>query len=86
VDDIANHVALNKNYLIKLFKKEIGMTPHTYIIKTRLFYAKLMLIQTDLSVENIALSCGFNNSSYFIKCFRETFGNSPSKYRKLNDF
>lgn len=81
LDVIANHLALNKNYLIKLFKKELAMTPNEYIMKTRLFYAKLMLMQTSLAVKNIGSSCGFNNASYFIKCFREAFGTSPLLYR-----
>lgn len=81
VSSIADSLSLNKNYLIKLFKKEISTTPNQYIKKTRLFYAKLMLIQTELPVGSIALDCGFNTTSYFIKCFKEAFGVSPLIYR-----
>lgn len=82
---LANYLSLNKNYLIKLFKKEMSTTPNQYIKQTRLYYAKLMLIQTELSVENIGLSCGFNTPSYFIKCFKENFGISPLTYRNNNN-
>lgn len=81
VGKIAEYLSLNKNYFIKLFKKEISQTPNQYILETRLFYAKLMLVQTDVSIGEIALSCGFNTVSYFIKCFREKFGKSPLIYR-----
>jgi len=81
VGDIADYLSLNKNYFIKLFKKELSQTPNQYILETRLFYAKLMLIQTDVAVGEIALLCGFNTVSYFIKCFRMKFGKSPLVYR-----
>lgn len=82
VESIAAYLSLNKNYLIRLFKRELSITPNQYIIKTRLFYAKTMLIQTNLTVENISFACGFNSPSYFIKCFKNFFGNTPNSYRK----
>lgn len=86
LDIIADSLSLNKNYFIKLFKKELSVTPNQYILSTRLFYAKQMLAQTELSVQNIALSCGFNTTSYFIKCFREKFGITPKEYKNaLNE-
>lgn len=82
VEKIAEYLSLNKHYMIRLFKKELGVTPNHFITETRLFYAKLMLTQTELSVKSIAFSCGFNTPSYFIKCFREKFGKSPNVYKK----
>lgn len=81
LDIIADYLSLNKNYLIKLFKKELSVTPNRYILSTRLFYAKLMLGGTELSVQSVALSCGFNTTSYFIKCFKENYGLTPVEYR-----
>jgi len=82
IDDIASHLSLNKHYLIRLFKKELSQTPNSYILETRLFYARRMLIQTEFSVKEISFACGFNTPSYFIKCFREKLQKSPSAYRK----
>lgn len=82
LDDIAVHLSINKHYLIRLFKKELSVTPNQYILETRLFYSRLMLIQTDFSIENISASCGFNTPSYFIKCFKEKVGKSPGVYRR----
>ena len=84
VDALAEYVSLNKNYLIRLFKKELMSTPNQYIIETRLYHARVMLLQTNLSVKSIAFSCGFNTPSYFIKCFKESFGQTPAEYRETH--
>lgn len=81
VDSLSEHLALNKNYLIKLFKKSFSTTPNRYILNVRLYNAKLMLVDTDLSVENIAEATGFNTTSYFIKRFKEAYGETPLAYR-----
>ena len=81
VDMIAESVMLNKNYLIRLFKREMGITPMKYLLDTRLYFARALLLQTDETVSGIAERCGFNTSSYFIKCFREKFSDSPLSYR-----
>ena len=82
LESIAKINYISQNQLCRLFKKELGVTPNHFITETRLFYAKLMLTQTELSVKSIAFSCGFNTPSYFIKCFREKFGKSPNVYKK----
>ena len=82
LEDIAKHVMINKNYLIRLFKKELNTTPNNYMTETRLYHSQLLLLQSDYTVKNIALSCGFNTPSYFIKLFRNKYGDTPEDYRK----
>ena len=84
VEELAERLSINPNYLIRLFKSEIDTTPTQYILETRLVRARYQLLQTDVSVQNIAQSTGFANTSYFIKRFKERFGTSPLKYRKEN--
>ncbi len=84
VESLASHLVINKNYLIKLFKKSFSTTPNQYILKVRLYNAELMLADTDLSVESIAESCGFNTTSYFIKRFKERYGETPYVFRARN--
>lgn len=81
VDSLAEYLSLNKNYLIKLFKKSFSTTPNRYILNVRLYNAKLMLVDTDLSIENIGEVSGFNTTSYFIKRFKEAYGETPLAYR-----
>jgi len=82
VKELAAILSLNQNYLIRLFKTELGTTPNKYILETRLLRARLMLLQTDQTVKEVALSCGFNVPSYFTKCFNERFGQNPLDFRK----
>ena len=84
VENIAERLSINPNYLIRLFKSEIDTTPTQYILETRLVRARYQLLQTDASVQEVAQSTGFANTSYFIKRFKERFGTSPLKYRKEN--
>ncbi len=81
VDDMASYVNLSKNYLIRLFRKELGTTPNRYLTEVRLYHSRLLLTRTKLSVKNIGISCGFATPSYFIKCFREHFYETPLEYR-----
>ena len=80
--DIAQYTALNKNYLIRLFSKHLGMTPNRYIVETRLYHARHMTIQTTLPIKVIASSCGFASSAYFIQCFKARYGLTPGEYRE----
>lgn len=78
---LAERFSLNKNYFIRLFKREMNVTPAQYVLELRLLRARHMLIQTDCSVEEIALACGFHTTSYFIKRFKLRFGSTPLRYR-----
>ena len=81
IEDIANYLSLNKNYLIRLFRAELKTTPHRYILETRLLRARQLLVHSDYSVQQVALLCGFNTPSYFIKSFKTRFGKTPVAYR-----
>lgn len=81
LEDMAKSVSLNKNYFIRLFRKETGMTPNVYLTDIRLFHAQIMLVRTQLSISEISLLSGFNTVSYFIKCFKNKYGITPYQYR-----
>lgn len=58
-------------------------SPVEYIQRKRLFNAAKLLADTDKSVTDIALSCGFSNPSYFSKQLRELMDRTPSEYRTM---
>jgi len=66
----------------RLFKAKTGMTPTQYITAVRLKNAEQMLLETDLSIKEIAKSVGFSDQLYFSKIFSSHFGDSPSDFRK----
>ena len=82
IRDIAASFYFNENYLIRLFKKKYGITPNQYLLETRLIHARHLLLYSDRAVKDIALSCGFNTPSYFIKKFQERFQSTPRIYRE----
>ncbi len=85
VEDIAAYVNINRSYLYSLFVREIGMSPKDYLVTCRLTRAAEMLDYTQLSVESIALSCGYRDPAVFTKAFRKKFGLSPIRYRQRTE-
>ncbi len=81
LDDLAKMASLSPFYFTRLFTKQIGMTPHQYLIATRLNSAKFLLITTELSIKEIAFNTGFTSESSFCSTFRKWEYTTPSKYR-----
>ena len=80
--DIAEYVALNENYLSRLFHKEIGCSISDYILRKRVNMAKKLLISTKLSVSAIGERVGYDTTTYFIRLFKREVGKTPKEYRK----
>ncbi len=81
LDEIAQAAGTDKFNLCRIFKEGCGMTVMQSLKIIRIRKAKHMLWQTSLPVEDIALMCGFQDTSYFIKNFKELVGETPNKYR-----
>ncbi|HWA43706.1 MAG TPA: GlxA family transcriptional regulator [Hypericibacter adhaerens] len=75
--DLAEGVKLSGRQLERLFRKYLGCTPTRYYLDLRLKHARLLLLQTDMSVLDVALAAGFVSASHFSKCYREQFGKTP---------
>lgn len=82
VQEIADFLCLNRSYLTELFLKTVHFSPQQFLMKFRMTKATEFLTDTNLSIENIACSCGYSNSFSFSKAFRKVTGVSPSQYRK----
>ena len=82
IDDIAKYVALNPQYMMRLFKKTTGKSVLTYITELRMEKAKELLIKTDCSIENITEKIGYFSVAHFSQLFKKIEGITPGKYRK----
>jgi len=81
-ENIALHVHFNPDYLVRIFKKETGLSISEYIIQNRIKKAEELLVSSELSISDIALECGYSNFSYFSTLFKRVNGLSPNEYRK----
>ncbi len=81
VTDVADYVCINRSYLYTLFERSMGMSPRQFLANCRITRAAELLAVTQLSVESIALSCGYNDPLVFTKAFKQMKGISPSAYR-----
>ncbi|MHA6482284.1 helix-turn-helix transcriptional regulator [Paenibacillus sp. strain BS8-2] len=69
-------------YIARCMQREFGCAPFDYLLRFRIQQAKLLLLQTDLSVSRIAEEVGFNQSAYFATCFARFEGLSPRQFRQ----
>lgn len=76
--DIAAYLHLNPDYFTRIFGKEVGLSIPEFITQERLKTAKEMILNSEMSISEIASSVGYTNFSYFSKLFREMFGINPS--------
>ncbi len=82
LNDILVNINCSKEHAIREFKKAYNITPYKYIMQQRMFSAQKMLLNTNLSVNQIADKLNFNDSHYFSAFFKEYTGLSPSTFRK----
>jgi len=82
VDGIAALAGLSPRQLERLFRFHLATTPSRYYLRLRLERARHLLRQTASPIMQIALSTGFTSAAHFTKCYRETYGQTPSAERR----
>jgi AraC family transcriptional regulator len=75
-------VRLSPYYFCRAFKQSFGIPPHRYHTHRRIERAKALLLETEDSVTDIALTLGFSETSSFTVAFRKTTGSTPTGYRR----
>ena len=78
----AKRVKMSKTYFCKMFREKTGFGFFDYLAGVRITEAAKMLTDTDMDITEIALKCGYNDSSYFATVFKRIKGVTPVKYRK----
>ena len=81
LDDLAKTAKLEKVYFTKRFKKQTGVSPMQFLIQFRIAHA-CRLLHTDLSLQEIASRCGFQDFTNFLQRFKSALGITPTQYRK----
>lgn len=81
VSDIAEHFGYNEKYISRYFKKVSGITLKQYIINYKIDQANFLLLDTNLSINDIAEKCGFSDYHNFIRNYKSATSMTPSEYR-----
>ena len=79
--DLADQVDMSTRQLERLFRRYLNRSPKRYYMELRLSKARNLLMQTDMSVINVALACGFASPSHFSKCYRSHYNTTPYRER-----
>lgn len=82
VVDLAAYAHVSDRHLTRLFKTELGMTPHAYIESVRVEKARHELESSDATLERIASVCGFGTTDTLVRAFRRRLDTTPTEYRR----
>ena len=85
LEDIAKAGLISRRECNRIFKQQLHTSPFSYLLQLRLKKACNLLSDTDLSVTEIGLRCGFGGTSYFIRLFKEKYGKTPKNFRKTQE-
>ena len=80
LEEISNQFLITPFHLIRIFKKELQLTPYQYILNQKVNLAKELLLQ-NISISEVAISAGFNDQSHLYKYFKQIFSYSPKEYQ-----
>jgi len=79
---LAQQVNVSEDYLSRVFKKLIGISPWKYLLRYRILQSEKLLQKGGFTINEVAESCGFQDQAYFCRVFRAFLGVPPGKYQK----
>ncbi len=82
LEELARDVGLSKFYLLRQFREQVGVTPHTFQLLVRVSHARAML-HDGVSAAEVALACGFADQPHFTRCFKRVVGSTPAAFARL---
>lgn len=82
LDDTANAINISASYLSKIFVNHLHTSYSAFVLNERLTYARKLILNSNLSMTDIAAECGFSSSAYFSDCFKKAMGMSPLQFKK----
>lgn len=82
MEDIAEVVYLNPQYMVRMFKKQEGISILEYITNERIAMAQVLLRETDYTIYQVADRVGYPNYSYFSRVYKKMTGKTPQEYKK----
>ena len=84
LEQAARLADLSPFHFLRLFSNVLGVTPHQYLVRSRLRHAARLLADDDIAVTDIAYDVGFGDLSNFVRTFHRAAGVSPTKFRQAS--
>lgn len=84
IDEVAQHVSVSREHLIRLFSAQYGISPMRYVRRRRLDTAATLLSDTSLPISTVAEETGFGDVQQFSRTFKKATGRSPGQYRQAS--
>lgn len=81
IDDVSSMLGTNRTYVTRLMKQEFGLTFNDYVNLARVEHSQRLLLDSDDTIENIALASGFPSSSAYCRVFKRITGTSPTTWK-----
>jgi AraC-like DNA-binding protein len=82
LEQAARQAGLSPFHFLRLFSNALGVTPHQYLVRSRLRHAARLLTEEDIAVTDIAYDVGFGDLSNFVRTFHRAAGVSPTRFRQ----
>jgi AraC-like DNA-binding protein len=82
LEGAAGQAGISPFHFLRLFAKVLGVTPHQYLVRSRLKYAARLLADGDRPITDVAYDVGFGDLSNFVRTFHRAAGNSPRAFRE----
>jgi len=86
IQEYARMCGLSKYHFIRVFKANMGATPHAYKTEMLIEKSKNMLTTTNLNIDEVAEALGFEDAFYFSRIFKKATGLSPSEFRRAANY
>ncbi|MEG0295659.1 MAG: helix-turn-helix transcriptional regulator [Clostridium sp.] len=83
IEILAKNINLSTSHFVRVFKREIGISPIEYLINLRVEKSKILLRSREHSITEVALMCGFNSVSHYSSCFMKHMRITPTEYQSL---
>lgn len=80
--ELAAHAGVSRRQIERLFKRHLGCAPSRYYLTLRLEHARHLLLETSLPIADVAAASGFVSAPHFTRCYRDTYGHSPTHERR----
>lgn len=80
LETLAQEVGMSMHHFARLFKQSSGYSPYQYVIKCRIEQAKMLLLQRQLSIADVALAVGFGSQSHLTQYFKRFVGITPRQF------